>query len=171
MSGEANRRPLVVDPASLDLPEPMEFGGVVFQVRHCSPRKTREIRLGLGLPAVAPSDERLSNERREAFDDAVLDWVLESWPEGEVVDGKGRPVPCDLSGKRLLVENFETFAKLLTQFSEILWAKKQTAARDELGNSRSSSPPDAKPTGTASTADSTAAGSKADANSDDSEAA
>lgn len=149
---------LVLDPAALEQPEPFEWAGGTFYVRHLTPRKLREIRQKVGLSAWPQDGEVLSDRQHEALSRAVLDWQVADW-EG-VTDEKGEPVPCDSDTRWLFVETSELFGRLVPRWSENVWAKRQAAARAELGNSKSSSPSAGDATPTEANATTDAAGSE-----------
>lgn len=140
----------VLDPSAADRSEPFEWGGGTFHVRHVSPGRMRAIRKSIGLPEWAPAGETLSDRDRERLERAVLDWTLEDW--SGVVDPQGEPVPCNSETRWAMVCSSEVFAEALTRWSPMVWLMRQRSARDELGNSRSSSPSGGDGTRTGSTA-------------------
>lgn len=148
MSGE-ERRGLLLCP-DFGASEPFElFGGdVVLHVRHTSPKKMREIRKSIGLPAWRPDGEKLSDDQTERLQVAVLDWTLASW-EG-VVDPDGNPVPCSAEAKVALLNDNELVATNLPRFATLVGLMRGRAQGVRLGNSDGSS------TGSPSTRDTSA---------------
>ncbi len=128
-------------------------GDVRLKVRHLSPKKEREIRKSLGLPAYEPDGEQLTEAQQTGLALAKLDWILEAW-EG-VTDLEGQPVPCTLEAKVALVDQDEAMAEALPQLARLTYHLRQGHARRGLGNSPGSSH------GAASTPDTTAAPTEA----------
>lgn len=149
---------VVLDPASFEVPEEYEWAGGTFGIRHVTRRKARELRESVGLSPWPIDGEQLSPEKREAFERAVLDYQVAYW--SGVTDEQGNELECNSENRWIFMETSELFAELVPRWSKSVWIRRQSAARAELGNSKSSSPPGPEPTGTAPSATTDVAGSE-----------
>ncbi len=114
------------------------FQGAEIQVRHASPKRVREIRKSVGLPAHPPTGEQLSEEQRVAFNDALLDWTIQAWRGIAGAEGDD-DAPCTLENKKALLESHGVLGDWLPARSRLAYLEASAREATDSGNSSGSS--------------------------------